>query len=213
MHSLLQRLFREAPLYPILDTSLLWKVSPPAGIKPLLRAGVRIIQYRHKARFRRKDFDECSALADQVHQAGGLFLVNDRADVAALCGADGVHLGQLDLPPVKARQFLGEEKIIGFSTHSREQAVQAETCPVDYIAIGPIFATRTKQDPDPVVGLELISEIRKFTAKPLVAIGGITLENAPSVLRAGADAVAVISDLLVAEDLESRARRFLAELR
>ena len=171
-----------------------------------------MIQYRHKASFRRENFDQCHSLARQVHQAGGLFIVNDRADVAALCGADGVHLGQMDLPAAKARQFLGEGSIIGHSTHTSEQAALAERLPVDYIAIGPVFPTRTKQHPDPVVGLAVVSEVRKLTTKPLVAIGGITLDNAPAVLRAGADAVAVISDLLRDSHVEQRVRQFLSAM-
>jgi thiamine-phosphate pyrophosphorylase len=179
----------------------------------LLRAGVRVLQYRHKGRFGRRNFEECRAVAEQVHEAGGVLLVNDRADVAVLCGADGVHLGQTDLSPEKARQFLGERSLIGYSTHTREQAALAARMPVDYLAIGPVFPTRTKQQPDPVVGLEVVSEVRALTARPLVAIGGITLDNAATVLRAGAEAVAVISDLLRAEDLEYRARQFLEVLR
>jgi thiamine-phosphate pyrophosphorylase len=152
-------------------------------------------------------------LAERAHQNQAAFLVNDRADVAALCGADGVHLGQEDLPPEKAQRLLGASSIIGYSTHNREQVIQAARLPVDYIAVGPIFPTATKQDPDPVVGVELIAEARRVTGKPLVAIGGITLENAPAALAAGASAVAVISDLLAAPDIETRARQYLAALK
>jgi thiamine-phosphate pyrophosphorylase len=151
-------------------------------------------------------------MAAKVHQAGGLFIVNDRADVAALCGADGVHLGQQDLPPEKARAVLDTGRIIGYSTHNREQVALAAGLPVDYIAVGPVFATQTKQNPDPVVGLATVSEVLGLTAVPLVAIGGITLENAASVVRAGADAVAVAGDLIRASDIEQRVRQFLAAL-
>jgi thiamine-phosphate pyrophosphorylase len=209
----LQEALREAPLYAIFDPAVRLDLALGAMAGALLRAGVRVIQYRHKQKFRREHFDQCQALAKQIHEAGGLFIVNDRADVAVLCGADGVHLGQTDLPPGKARQFLGERSLIGYSTHTREQAALSARKPVDYLAIGPVFPTRTKQQPDPVVGLEVVSEVRALTARPLVAIGGITLDNAPTVLRAGADAVAVISDLLRAEDLESRALQFLEALR
>ncbi|MBI4480405.1 MAG: thiamine phosphate synthase [Acidobacteria bacterium] len=214
--SLLQQKFHQAPLYAILDTALRADLAPAALAGALLRAGVRVIQYRHKASFRRVNFDECCALAELVHTAGGVFIVNDRADVAALCQADGVHLGQEDLPPEKARQFLGpaaaDAKIIGYSTHNRVQAELAARLPVDYIAIGPVFPTKTKQHPDPVVGLAMVAEIRGLTAKPLVAIGGITLENAPSVLQAGADAVAVASDLLRDSNIERRVGEFLSSL-
>ena len=189
------------------------ELLPAAMVESLLRAGVRVLQYRHKDKFLKENFEECQALAKQIHQAGGVFIINDRADVAALCGADGVHLGQADLPPEKARNLLATGKIVGYSTHTREQAALARSLPVDYVAIGPIFPTQTKQNSEPVVGLSLISEVRRMIEKPLVAIGGITLENAPMVLSAGADAVAVISGLLLAEDVGSRARQFLAALR
>lgn len=213
-HALLvsvRKLFAEAPLYAILDTAA--GPSPSAAVEALLRAGVRVIQYRHKEPFRRAHFQECVALARRIHEAGGVFVVNDRADVAELSCADGVHLGQEDLPPEKARRYLGEDRLIGYSTHTLEQAQLAASAPVDYIAIGPVFPTQTKKNPDPVVGLALVSEVRALTNKPLVAIGGITMENAPSVLAAGADAVAVIRDLAAGPDLEERARQFLAALK
>lgn len=182
-------------------------------LEALLRAGVKVIQYRHKEPFRTAHFEECCEMARRVRRAGGAFLVNDRADVAALCEADGVHLGQEDLPPEQARALLGEARIIGYSTHDREQAVEAARSSADYIAIGPVFLTATKKNPDPVVGVEMVSEVRRMTTKPLVAIGGVTMENAPAVLAAGADAVAVVSDLLRAPDIEQRARQFLAALK
>ena len=205
--------FAEAPLYAILDTSVRPELPCQDILEALLRAGVRVVQYRHKEKFRQIHFEECCALARRTHESGGRFFVNDRADVARLCGADGVHLGQEDLPPEKARLFLGEGLEIGYSTHGLEQAQLALRAPVDYIAIGPIFPTSTKKNPDPVVGLEMVRKVRSLTAKPLVAIGGITLENAPAVLQAGANAVAVIRDLLAAPDIEARAGEFLAVLK
>jgi thiamine-phosphate pyrophosphorylase len=214
---LIGQLFAEAPLYAILDTAaapaLAAGTAAEVSVAALLRAGVRVIQYRHKEPFRRIHFHECAALARKIHQAGGVFVVNDRADVADLSGADGVHLGQEDLPPEKARRFLGEASLIGYSTHTLDQARLAVAAPVDYLAVGPVFPTQTKMNPDPVVGLLLVSQVRSLTNKPLVAIGGITMENAPSVLAAGADAVAVIRDLLVGPGLEERARQFLAALK
>ena len=210
---LIGQLFDEAPLYAILDPAVRPDIPPETVLEALLRAGVKVIQYRHKARFFRFHFQQCAALARQTHELGGAFLVNDRADVADLCGADGVHLGQDDLPPEKARRFLGEERLIGYSTHNLDQARRAAGLPVDYIAIGPVFPTTTKQDPDPVVGLATVSEVRALTDKPLVAIGGITMENAPAVLAAGADAVAVVRDVLGASDIEERARQFLRVLK
>ena len=216
-HSSLVTAFREAPLYAVLDTAarpaLPAETAAEVSVAALLRAGVRVIQYRHKEPFRRAHFQECAALARQIHEAGGVFVVNDRADVADLSGADGVHLGQEDLPPEKARLFLGKARLIGYSTHTLDQARLAAAAPVDYIAVGPVFPTQTKKNPDPVVGLALVSAVRSLTNQPLVAIGGITMENAPSVLAAGADAVAVIRDLLAGPDLEERARQFLAVLK
>ena len=204
--------FATAPLYAIVDTALGREMSLLTLVDTLLQAGVKVIQYRHKETFRRAHFDECCTLAVKVHGSGGLFLVNDRADVAALCGAGGVHLGQEDLPPAKARSFLGPDPIVGRSTHCREQVALADREPVDYIAIGPVFPTATKKNADPVVGLAGVSEARRLTSKPLVAIGGIALENAAAVIQAGATAVAVASDLLLAPDIGQRARQFLAAL-
>ena len=210
---LIGQLFAEAPLYAILDTAVRPELPCATILEALLRAGIKVIQYRHKDAFRRAHFEQCVALARRTGELGGMFLVNDRADVAELCGAAGVHLGQEDLPPEKARRFLDEGRIIGYSTHNWEQARRAATLPVDYVAIGPVFPTTTKSDPDPVVGLGMVSQVRALTTKPVVAIGGITMENAPAVLAAGANAVAVARDLLAASDIEDRARQFLKVLK
>ncbi len=209
----LPALFAEAPLYAVLDAAVRPELSSEAIAAALLRAGVKVIQYRQKGKFHRRHFEECALLARRIPEAGGVFLVNDRADVAALAGAGGVHLGQEDLEPEAARRFLGEAAIIGYSTHSLEQARRGDALPADYLAIGPVFPTATKKNPGPVVGLETVAAVRALTKKPLVAIGGITLDNAPAVLSAGADAVAVIRDLLTAPDIEERARQFLKALR
>ena len=140
-------------------------------------------------------------------------IINDRVDVAIAAGADGVHLGQDDLPPGRVRSLVGPDRIIGFSTHTLEQASAANSLPIDYIAIGPMFETSTKEKPDPVVGLDLLRAIKQQASKPLVAIGGITLERARSVIEAGADSVAVISDLYSTCDPTARAREFFRRLR
>ena len=148
------------------------------------------------------------------------YILNDRVDVALMLHADGVHLGQEDLPPVKVRGMLssaggamvGSGLIIGYSTHNREQFLAGDREPVDYLAIGPMFPTGSKENPDPIVGVAGLVELRSLTAKPLVAIGGITCDNAGAVLAAGADAVAVISDLL-AEDLDARFEEWLTVTR
>ena len=206
-------LLARAPLYAILDTAIRPESSFAVILEPLLRAGVKVIQYRHKERFRNAHLERCTAFARRVQASGGEFIVNDRADATKLCGAAGVHLGQDDLPPDKARLFLGQDSVIGYSTHNLEQAREAISLPVDYIAIGPVFPTESKKEADAVVGLEVVAQVRSLTAMPLVAIGGITLENAPVVLQAGADAVAVIGDLLKTSDIEARARQFLAVLK
>lgn len=159
-------------------------------------------------------FEACCGIAEHVRQAGGTFIVNDRADVALLSGASGVHLGQDDLPAELARRVLTAGQHVGLSTHNRAQFDQAQASSADYIAFGPIFPTTTKERPDPVVGLERLREMRRLTRKPLVAIGGITLDNAASVIEAGADSVAVIHGLLLAaEDIGAQARKFLQALR
>jgi thiamine-phosphate pyrophosphorylase len=139
-------------------------------------------------------------------------IVNDRPDVAALAGAAGVHVGQEDLDPEQARVVVGEQMWVGVSTHNLKQFRRAAATSADYIAVGPIFATTSKVDPDPVVGLEMVRQVRPLTDKPIVAIGGITLERAASVIAAGADSVTVIRDVLCAPKPAERARRFLETL-
>jgi len=139
-------------------------------------------------------------------------VVNDRPDVAVILGADGVHLGQDDLEPRAVRSLLSPGTLLGVSTHDLEQLRRARDEPVDYVAIGPVFATRSKAEPDPVVGLATVRAARALTSRPLIAIGGITEDNARSVAEAGADGLAVISALLSQPDLAAAARRFAAVL-
>ncbi len=183
-------------VYPILDTGLLARhgIAPIYAAEAVLDAGARILQLRHKAFFSRSDYEVARQIAGMCRQAGALFVINDRADIAMLLGA-ALHLGQEDLPPAAARK-LSERAIIGFSTHNEPQLVAADNEPVDYLAIGPIFSTGSKENPDPVVGVEELQRLRPLTRKPLVAIGGITRVQAAQVWRAGADSVAVIGDLL-----------------
>lgn len=201
--------FRIPRLYAIIDPDQTGALTPLAVAEVLLSAGVRLIQYRDKAGNSRRLYEASCQIAELVHQADGIFIVNDRADLARVSGADGVHLGREDLPVELARRVLLPDQLIGVSTHTRAQLEEAETSSSDYIAFGPIFPTGSKERPDPVVGLEQLSEVRKLTRKPLVAIGGITLANAASAIEAGADSVAVIHDLLAAEDISARARKFL----
>ncbi len=225
-------------LYPILDFSCFaGRPDPLAAMldfaEQLVAAGVGILQYRDKSSGPRIFLRHAGELR-RITLGRATFIVNDRLDLALLCDADGVHLGQDDLSPVAARRILdaiaarraedmGHDvrspdhpitrspdapHLIGFSTHTLAQVREADAWPVDYIAVGPVFATASKANPDPVIGLEGVRQARAATTKPLVAIGGITRENCLQVKAAGADSVAVISDLL-----ESPAKAVAAFLR
>jgi thiamine-phosphate pyrophosphorylase len=151
-------------------------------------------------------------LAELLTRQGVSFFVNDRPDVAFLAGASGVHVGQDDLNVEQARRVAGPDKLVGVSTHNLEQFEKAATSSADYIAVGPIFSTSSKTNPDPVVGLDLLRRVRSLTDKPIVAIGGITLDRAASAIEAGADSVAVISGILSAADPAQRAREYITTL-
>src|SRR5689334_8652428 len=198
-------------LYVILDAALL-TIPESECSRQLVDAGVRMLQYRNKTPSSRDLLESSKRLSGELVPRGVTFIVNDRADVAALAGASGVHVGQEDLGAEEARGVVGRDKLVGVSTHNRAQFEQAVATSADYIAVGPIFSTSTKSNPDPVVGTALIRQVRPLTDKPIVAIGGITLENATEVVRAGADSVAVISDILRARKPGERARQFLEML-
>ncbi len=192
------------PLYPIIDLAVLRRPLEPV-LAGLSAAGAQWVQLRGKDLSSGDLFRECRRLVALARPLGLKVIVNDRADLALVSGAEGVHLGQQDLPAAEARRILGEQAIIGLSTHGLEQARQARDSPVDYVAIGPVFPTRTKDNPDPVVDRQELQDIRDQVAKPLVAIGGITLENVRPLFQSGVDSVAVIRDLLLAEDVRERA--------
>jgi thiamine-phosphate pyrophosphorylase len=194
-------------LYVILDATLL-TVSAIECAQELAGAGVRLMQYRHKYAPAGEMLNVSKELASTLQPQGITFIVNDRPDVAAMAHASGVHVGQDDLGLEATRSLVGD-KIIGISTHNLEQFEKAIESSADYIAVGPIFATSSKENPDPVVGTELIRRVRSLTDKPIVAIGGIKLENAAEVVAAGADSVAVISDILRAPDRRQRAKQYL----
>jgi thiamine-phosphate pyrophosphorylase len=198
-------------LYVILDATLL-NNSPHNCARELAAAGVRLLQYRDKLAATRDLLKTSRELVSSLSSYGSSLIVNDRPDVAALAGAAGVHVGQEDLDPQQARAVVGEDMWVGASTHNLGQFRRAAATSADYIAVGPVFATTSKANPDPVVGLELIRQVRPLTDKPIVAIGGITLERAASVIAAGADSVAVIRDVLCAAKPGERARRFLEAL-
>lgn len=199
-------------LYAILDAERLGERRPEDVCRALLDAGVLLFQYRDKRGTSREMFEAICALIPIIRQRGGLLIVNDRADVARVASADGVHLGQADLPAELARRVLEPGQWLGYSTHNLKQLRQADASTADYVAYGPIFSTASKDNPDPTVGLKGLAQAREVTSKPLVAIGGITVDNARKVIENGADSVAVISALLSAPNLTERAREFLRAL-
>lgn len=193
--------------YAVFDPSIRPDLPLPEAARLLANAEVRWVQLRHKQAGSGQLFSEAKDLL-AILPAPATLIVNDRADVALLAGAAGVHLGQTDLPPAAAREALGPDKLIGLSTHTLEQIAAARSAPVDYLAFGPVFATATKADSEPVVGRDGLREARRRTEKPLVAIGGITPENAGEVMEAGADSVAVISGWLTGGDIRERLDAF-----
>lgn len=185
--------------YPILDTGVAARrgIALVDATRHLLAAGAGILQIRHKGFWSREILETAERISVLCGEAGVPFVVNDRADIARLLGA-ALHLGQDDLPPSAARKVTGPETIVGFSTHNEKQLRAAAAEPVDYLALGPIFGTATKENPDPVVGVDELRRLRPLTDRPLVAIGGMTRANARAALEAGADSVAVIGDLFPA---------------
>jgi thiamine-phosphate pyrophosphorylase len=195
-------------LYVILDAALL-AIPETECAQRLVAAGVRLLQYRNKRASARELFASSKRLSALLIPQGVTFVVNDRADVAMAADASGVHVGQEDLGVEAARSVIGAGKLLGVSTHNLGQFKDAAATSADYVALGPVFSTSTKANPDPVVGIELIRQVRSLTDKPIVAIGGITLERAAEVIHAGADSVAIISDILLAPDAAQRARQYI----
>lgn len=190
--------------YPILDVSYFSRTPDPLGAcirfaQELLQGGASLLQYRNKSGNAREMLSQSRELRRALGDKAKL-IMNDRADLCLAAGFDGVHLGQDDLSPSAARRIFQQahhgDLWIGFSTHNLDQLREAEQMPVNYIAVGPVFATASKANPDPVIGLEGVRQARGITTKPLVAIGGITRQNCKSVLEAGADSVAVIADIV-----------------
>src|SRR5579872_561614 len=198
-------------LYVILDAALITSPERDCALS-LAEAGVRLLQYRNKSALARQYLDASRELAEALRPRGVSFFVNDRPDVAFLAGANGVHVGQEDLDVEKARGVIGPDKLVGVSTHNLEQFERAAASSADYVAVGPVFNTSTKANLDPVVGLDLLRRVRGLTDKPIVAIGGITLERAALAIEAGADSVAVISGILSASDPAQRAREYIHTL-
>ena len=194
-------------LYAILDADCFSDATAMCDVAyELVDAGVTLLQHRNKSGSPRQILDQALWLKRRVGEHSKLIL-NDRADLCLAAGFDGLHVGQDDLSAEGARRIIGPDRILGVSTHNPEQLSEADKTSVDYLAIGPVFATSSKANPDPVVGLDGVRRARELTRKPLVAIGGITRANARSVIDAGADSVAVISDLL--RDPRKSAEEFL----
>lgn len=195
MSSIFLNALGKARLYPLTDRSRSG-LSHAEQVSHLSAGGATLIQLREKTLSPLEFYREALDALRVAREERTKIIINDRVDIALALGADGVHLGQDDLPPEAARELLGPGAIIGFSTHSLDQALLATKFPIDYIAIGPVFTTTTKQPSEAAVGLDVLSKVRHALGKfPLVAIGGITSQNSQDVFRAGADAIAVISDI------------------
>ena len=196
-------------VYPITDVKISG-LSHAEQVSRLIEGGATLIQLREKHLSPREFFRDAQKALIVARSNRVQIIINDRVDIALALGADGVHLGQSDLTPEAARRLLGDSAVIGFSVHSVEQAEAAMELPVDYLGIGPVFSTSTKENPDPVIGVDGLRRTRKVASEiPLVAIGGITLDNASKVLDAGADAVAVVSALLEnSSEIKSRTEGF-----
>lgn len=199
-------------LYVILDRAAARGRDLEAILDATIEGGCRMIQLREKAWPSGRLLPLAERLAERCRRAGATFVVNDRVDLALAVGAAGVHLGQDDLPPRVARPLLRPGMLLGRSTHSLEQALEARDHGADYIAVGSMFATATKPDSE-LVGPALLERVRPATSLPLIGIGGITTDNVAEVIRAGADGVAVISAVCAADDPAAATRRFLSAIR
>lgn len=201
-----------AGLYVILDSSVCSDRPLVDVLRVSATAGAKMFQYRNKTASMKAAYAEALPLRKVAHELGVLFIVNDRCDLALAVDADGVHLGQGDLPLNLARKVMGPDRLIGISTHSREQVVAATAGGPNYLGFGPIFTPGSKADHDPVVGIAGLKAIRSLTPLPIFAIGGITLESIEDVIRAGANGVAIISAILKASDIQDAVSAFVLRL-
>jgi len=199
-------------LYIILDPSICPARPLVNVLTAAAEAGAALFQYRNKTASMKDAYVEALALRQAAKKAGVLFIVNDRCDLALAVDADGVHLGQGDLPLDLARRVMGPDKLIGISTHNPDQVREATAGKPDYLGFGPIFKPGSKQDHDPVVGLEGLRAMRRLTSLPVFAIGGIQIDQMGEVMRAGANGVAVISAILKAPDISYAVKAFLANM-
>jgi thiamine-phosphate pyrophosphorylase len=205
--------FTLPPIYPITDKALAHKTTHLSILKELVRGGAQLVQIRDKATPVKELLNDLRQCVEFARLKGAALIVNDRCDLALSCGAMGVHLGQDDLPPVAARAVLGRKQIIGVSTHSLSQVRRSCALPVQYIGFGPVYGTLTKAKTAPVVGLRRLAQACRASSMPVVAIGGIGLEQVRQVLDAGAASAAVISALMGAKDLAREMERFLQKAR
>lgn len=202
----------QSPLYALTDSRLSLGRPVEEVAAALLRAGIKILQYREKKAHAGIMLRECQALRRLTHEAGACFIINDHVDIALLVDADGVHVGQEDLPVEAVRQLVGPTKIIGLSTHNPEQAKAAVAAGADYIGVGPIFATQTKEDVCAPVGFDYLEWVAANIDVPFVAIGGIKLHNIAEVARHGAQCCALVSELVGAENIEEHVKKVRAEM-
>lgn len=197
-------------IYPIIDSSLVTLDNIGKTAKAIIDGGAKILQLRAKSLSSREFLETARIIRKITKDKGTVFIVNDRVDIALLTDADGVHLGQSDLPVKEARRLLGNNKIIGYSTHNLREALEAVRLPVDYISFGPIFPTKTKEGAQTPKGLKRLSEVRKAVEIPIVAIGGITEANMAHVLKEGVESVAMISEILTTLDISKKLNRLIA---
>lgn len=197
------------PLYIILDSQFPLKPFEPL-LESFANAGASWLQLREKTASSKAFFETAQTLVSLCRRYGLRVIINDRVDIALLADADGVHLGQDDLLVEEARKILGTDKVVGVSTHNLKQALEAQRSTADYVAIGPVYRTASKQNPDPIVSREELKVIRSQITKPLVAIGGITVENAAGLYDLGIDSLAVIRDILLSDNAGLRIKQYLA---
>lgn len=202
----------ETDIYALTDEGLSMGRSNIVVADALLRAGIKVLQYREKDKKAGAMLEECVQLRRMTRAAGCTFIVNDHVDIAMLVDADGVHVGQEDLPVEEVRRLVGPGKIIGLSTHSPEQCRNAIACGADYIGVGPIFATKTKKDVCAPVGYDYLEYVSKNHDIPHVAIGGIKLHNVGDVVSHGARCCALVSELVGAEDVGAMVERVRREM-
>jgi thiamine-phosphate pyrophosphorylase len=198
--------FLAGDIYGITDDALSRGRSTVEVVRLLLDAGIRVIQYREKSKPARTMYEECRVIRDLTAGAGATFIVNDHVALAMAVGADGVHVGQDDLPPGKVRELVGPDMVIGLSTHAPEQAREAEKLAgvIDYLGVGPVFATGTKKDAAAPVGLTLLEYVAANISLPYVAIGGIKENNIAEVRRRGAGMIAIVSEIVGADDIPAK---------